>query len=339
MRVVVVGVGAIGGPLAVNLAEKKLDLTVVTKHRSLAEKITNEGLYLKSIGKIKTAKIKAVPLISGLEGKYDVIFLAMKATGVLEAARAIVPYLAEDGMVVTLQNGIVEEDVAKIVGRRRVIGAVVATTSKAVKPGVIHRTLEGAHFIGLLDNQGDQIRLQEVGKLMEHDMPVVITDNIHGALYAKLGINAAINGLGAISGLTVGELLETSEVRRVYLELTTEVVTLARKLGFKLIQIGSIPLDQIVISKEDSPEILKGKHEKLISTLLPRLKDTKSSTMYSLEKGEPSEIDYLNGFVAKKGKELNIPTPYNERITQMVKEIESGKRAISPENLQELIEH
>ncbi|MHA2173499.1 MAG: ketopantoate reductase family protein [Candidatus Hodarchaeales archaeon] len=337
MRVVVIGVGAVGGPIAVNLADKNLDLTVVTKHRSLAEKIQNKGLYLQSMEETKLVKINAVPLVTDLKGKYDIVFLTMKATGVMEAARSIIPYLAEDGVVVTLQNGIVEERVAKIVGRNRLIGGVVATTSKAEKPGEIQRTLEGAHYIGLIDKTGNHTRLQEVGKLLEHDMPAVITDNIYGALYAKLGINVAVNGLGAISGLTLGELLETSGVWRVYLELTTEVVQLARKLRIKLIQIGSIHLEELVINKEDSNEILKLKHKKLIDTLLPRLKDTKTSTLYSLEKGQPSEIDYLNGFVAKKGKELNISTPYNDKITELVKDIESGLRSISPMNLQELV--
>lgn len=336
MKIVVIGVGAIGGPLAVNLAKDGLDLTVITKHTSLAEKIEKEGLFLQSNGKVTTARIKAVPLISDLEGKYDVIFLAMKATGVLNAARAITPYLADDGVVITLQNGIVEEDVAEIVGKRRVIGAAVATASKAVEPGVIHRTVEGYHFIGLLDKTGNYSRLQEVGKLMEKDLPVVITDNIYGALYSKLGINAAINGLGAISGLTVGELLATEEVRHMYLELTTEVVALAKKLDIKLIQIGAIPLDDIVINKNDSSNAVKDKHQKLLDALLPRLKDVKSSTLYSLENKQPSEIDYLNGYVAKKGKELDIATPYNDKIVQLVKEIESGMRSISPKNLQEL---
>ena len=81
------------------------------------------------------------------------------------------------------------------------------------------------------------------------------------------------------------------------------------------------------------------KKHQILTKSLSMLKNVKSSTLRSLEQGQPSEIDYLNGFIMRKGQELSIPTPVNTRITQMVKEIELGSRTITAENLTELKEY
>ena len=137
MRIAVVGMGAIGGPIAVGLALHKIDVVAITKHSSLAEKIQSEGFTLQRENEEIKVTIPSVPLISDLEGKFDIVFLTMKATSVIQATKNILPFLKVDGVVVTLQNGIVEDDVAKIVGRDRIIGAVVATASQVVEPGKV----------------------------------------------------------------------------------------------------------------------------------------------------------------------------------------------------------
>jgi ketopantoate reductase len=83
MRVAVVGMGAIGGPIAVGLALNKIDVVAITKHSSLAKKIQSEGFTLKTEDEEVTIKIPSVPLISDLEGKFDIIFFTMKATSVI----------------------------------------------------------------------------------------------------------------------------------------------------------------------------------------------------------------------------------------------------------------
>ena len=182
-------------------------------------------------------KIPSVPLISDLEGKFDIIFLTMKATSVIQAAKDMLPFMESDSVVVTLQNGIVEDDAAKVVGTKRIIGAVVATASKVVEPGKVVRAIKGYYFIGLLGTRGNKNRLEQVKTLLEYDLPVIIPNNIYEALYTKLGVNAAINGLGALSGLTVGEMLKDKPNRQLYLKITTEVVNITNQLKLPLIQI------------------------------------------------------------------------------------------------------
>jgi 2-dehydropantoate 2-reductase len=90
-----------------------------------------------------------------------------------------------------------------------------------------------------------------------------------------------------------------------------------------------------MLTGSDSPADIEKKNQ-IIQKIFGPYKDVKASTLQSLERGQLSEIDYLNGYIARKGKELGIPTPINSTITNIVKEIEAGKRKISPNNLSEL---
>ncbi|MFX0211430.1 MAG: ketopantoate reductase family protein, partial [Candidatus Hodarchaeota archaeon] len=261
---------------------------------------------------------------------------AMKAMDVLDATKALLPFLNDDSVVVTLQNGVVEDDVAAIVGKNRVIGAVVVWASTMVSPGVIKRTADGLFFIGLLDESGNQKRLEEVAELLKFSQPVTITDNIFGVLFNKLGVNAAINGVGAITGFTLGQMADNSQIRHIFMGITTEMITIANELGIQISKIAEFHPQAIILTGADSPADLEKKH-KIIQAIFGPYKEVKASTLQSLERGQVSEIDYLNGYIVRKGKELGIPTPINSAITKIVKEIEAGKRKISPDNLSDLL--
>ncbi|MFX0051905.1 MAG: ketopantoate reductase family protein [Candidatus Hermodarchaeota archaeon] len=332
MRVAVIGVGAIGGPIAAHIAENAVDITAVTKHPELADLIKSKGIKLEGLETERYVSMRAVPSVDQLEGKFEVIFLAMKAMDVLDATKALLPLLNDDSVVVTLQNGVVEDDVAAIVGKNRVIGAVVVWASTMVSPGVIKRTADGLFFVGLLDESGNQKRLEEVAKLLKFSQPVTITDNIFGILYNKLGINAAINGVGAITGLTLGRMADNSQIRFLFMGIATEMIAVGNKLGIQIEEINKFHPQDIMLTGSDSLVDMEKKH-KMIQAIFGPYKDVKASTLQSLERGQVSEIDYLNGYIARKGKEVGIPTPINSAITKIVKEIEAGKRKISPDNL------
>lgn len=335
MRIAVIGVGAIGGPIAAHLVENGIDLIGVTKHPELAETIQERGLQLQGVEKSRLVRMKAVPLIEDLEGHFEIVFLAMMATEVRQAAKAILPYLRDDSVCVTLQNGIVEDMVAAIVGRSRVVSAVVVWASTMAEPSVVEVTSNGQFVIGLLDETGNQSRLREVETLLGYCQPVTITDNIYGALFAKLTINACLNGLGAISGQTCGEILASERTRRLFMGIATEAIIVASRMGIKIENIGVFDIQRVALSETDSEASFAEKHS-ILEALGQIIKDVKSSSLQSLERGRKTEIDFLNGYIAKKGKELGVATPINSTVTQLVKEIETGKRKMAPDNLMEL---
>jgi 2-dehydropantoate 2-reductase len=336
MRVVVIGVGAIGGPVAAHIAENQVDITAVTKYPDLADLIQSKGLKLQGVEKERYIPIQAVPTINQLRGKFDIIFLAIKAMDACVAAEALLPHLMDNSVVVTLQNGIVEDDIARIVKPQRVIGAVVAWASKMVSPGIIERTSDGVFFIGTISDKGNKNRLVEVKNLLEYLLPTTITGNIYGALYGKLGINAGINGLGALSGLTIGELVDNERYARLFMEIMKELHAIADKEHIDILQLNEEyhPKD-ITLSESDSASDVHKKHQ-LLRKIFNPYRNIKTSTLRSLKRGQPSEIDFINGFIARKGEELGVPTPLNSKITRLVKEIEVKKRDITPDNLIEL---
>ncbi len=335
MRVVVIGIGAIGGPIAAYLVENDVDTTVVAKYPELAEAIRTKGLKLQGTEESRYVRMNAVPAIEDLEGHFEIVFLAMKATDVENAAMALLPFLHEDSVCVTLQNGIVEDMVAEIVGRSRVIGAVVGWASTMVQPGVIEKTSKGDFIIGLLDEKGNHQRLTEVETLLGYCQPVVVTDNIYGALFAKLTINSCITGLGALCGQTFGEMLASKHTRRLFMEITTEAIAIAEQKGIKLENIGRFNIQSVAHTDKETEESLLEKHS-ILKAVGQVIKDGKSSSLQSLERGRKTEIDFLNGYLLKKGEELGVMTPFNSETTRFVKEIEAGTREISPRNLLEL---
>lgn len=336
LRVAVIGVGAIGGPIAVHLVEHGIEPIVVTKYPELAETIQKEGLQLLGVDEeTRSVRMTAVPSIKNLDGHFEIVFLAMKANQVQEAAKALHPFLHVDSVCVTLQNGIVEDMVGDIVGRSRVIGAAVGWASTMTEPGIINKTSVGDFTIGLLDKDGNHQRLAEVETLLGYCQPVVVSPNIYGALYSKLTINACITGVGAICGQTFGEMLGAQRTRRVFMGITTEAVAIAFRLGIKYESIRGFEVHRIALTEDDSEASLAEKHG-MMELLGQVIKDGKSSSLQSLERDRPTEIEFLNGYIAKKGTELGIATPINSEVTRLVKEIEGGQRSITPENLLEL---
>ncbi|MFW9853750.1 MAG: ketopantoate reductase family protein [Candidatus Thorarchaeota archaeon] len=333
MRIVVIGIGAIGGPLAAHIAENGVDAIVVTKYPALAKTIQDRGLKLQEEGKFRFVQMKAVPLITDLDGTFDIVFFAMKAFDVVPAAQAILPYLDENSVVVTLQNGIVEDEVAAIVGRNRVIGGVVFWASTMLDSGVIERRSRGKFFIGLLDERGNQQRLDDAATLLNYCSPVEITENIYEILYSKLTFNAWTNGLQAICGLPYADLYASPRTRLIAMRIGSEAVNVADRLGYELVKLGTIDLPRLIFS--DSAKRMKENHD-FLKSLGEYFSGFKSSSLQTLERGGKSELDYFNGFIALKGKELGIKTPINTMINEIAQEIESGTRKISPENLLEL---
>ncbi|MHA1331788.1 MAG: ketopantoate reductase family protein [Candidatus Hodarchaeales archaeon] len=335
MRVAVCGVGAIGGPIAVNLVENGVDVIIVTKHQDLANKISTEGLEIRGMGETRKVQIPAVARINDLEEKFDVVFFAMKANAVMEAAKEIKPHLEHDSVVVTLQNGIVEDLVAGVVGVGRVIGTVVGWASTMIEPGIIEKTSNGDFYIGLLGKEGNIEKLNQVKDLLELTQPVNITDNIYGCLFSKLIINSCITGLGAVCGLTFGQMLSDRRTRNVFMGIALEGVNVANAQGIKLEKVGGLKPTSVVYSKSKVNRFFK---HALIRIVGYKVRKGKSSSLQSLERGRKTEIDSLNGYIVEKGKMKGVNTPINEGVVQNKKKIESGEREISSKNLLEIPE-
>lgn len=332
-KTAVIGAGAIGGITAAGLTRAGYDVEVVSKHQETADRALSPGLHIFGVCGERRVPVHAVKDIRDLSGPKDIVFLATKATEAVEAARDLLPYLEQDSLLVSLQNGICEDALADVVGRDRVVGCVVGWGATMHGPGELEMTSTGEFVIGNIDHRPDP-RLQPIEAMLGGIVPTRISDNIMGELYAKLIINSCINSLGALTGLYLGELLAQRAIRDIFLEVMREAMAVATAMKIKVEPAAGGKLDyyQFLAS---SGKIAQFRRHLMVRIIGFKYRRLKSSSLQSLERGKPTEIRYLNGYICDQGRKHGIATPVNNALVSMIEEIEAGSRSITPENLKD----
>lgn len=331
-RVLVVGAGSIGGITAALCKQAGHDVTIVCKYPELVPQIQDEGLRVFGVCGEHQISMPAVATIAELDGRFDTVLLAVKATDMLAAAKQLLPLLHERSAVVSLQNGICEHDLAQVLGAERVIGAVVGYGATMHAPGELEMTSHGEYIIGTIDGRPDD-RLDAIAELLSAVVPTSISTNIIGALYAKLIINSCITAMGAVCGLYLGEMLSRRPLRAIFIEVIREAMAVAQAMELRV---------EVYGGKLDYYRFIAGdgwwagfKRHAMIRLIGFKYRRLKSSSLQSLERGKPTEIDWLNGYIVARGAEHGIATPVNRRIVEQIKEIEAGQRTIAPGNFAE----
>lgn len=329
-RIVVIGPGAIGGVTAGFMAQAGLDVTLVCKHPSIAQKAAGEGLHITGFKGDHHIPVKSVCRVDELDGQFDLCLIATKAYDMPESARQMLPHLKDDSLVVAMQNGICTDDLAKVVGAERTVGCVIGFGGTMHGEAELEMTSDGAFIIGMAKG-GTAPRLEALRAALATVTESKITDNIYAELYSKLIVNSCITSLGALCGLTLGEMMKRADARRIFLAVIGEAVEVAKamkldvppyggKLNYFSLMKGSSFIDNI--RRHAMIRIVGMKYSKL-----------KSSSLQSLERGRLTEIDCFNGYIADRADILHIPAPVNHRLVAMVHEIERKERPIDIANL------
>ncbi len=331
-KILVVGGGAIGGITAGFLAKAGRTVGLVDKSRAIIDRVRSEGLQISGAGGDFRVSLPAYAGIEEVKDKADIVLLATKATSLPGVAEALKPVLHEGSRVVSLQNGICEEAIAAVLGPDATVGCIVGWGATMQAPGELEMTSTGDFVIGRLDGRTDAA-LEAVRDILSSVRPTTISANIMGHLYAKLVINSCITTLGAVSGLYLGKMLAAKGARTIFIGIIREAMAVAGAAGLRV-----EPLARLDLASFLKGEGLLGnlKRHLLIRLIGFKYRKLKSSSLQSLERGEKTEIDFFNGCIARKGRELGVPTPLNDHLTAIVKEIEAGTRKISPANFAEL---
>lgn len=336
LRFLVMGCGAVGGIVAAHLLESDQDVTTYCPNEAIADAVDARGFQLRGDGPARAVAGRVVRRVP--DGPFDVVVLATQPTRVEAAAEAARAALAADGAMLCLQNGLCEDRVARIVGAHRTVGAVVGWGAAMPEPGLYDRTAAGGFTLGRLDGRSDD-RLDEIARALECVGPVEITANLAGKRWSKLAINCAISSLGTLGGERLGALLQHRFVRRLGLEIMTEVVQVARRERVRLEKVsGTLDLDWIALTEEEqraagSPSLM-AKHALLYAVGL-RFRRMRSSMLAAIERGREPAVDYLNGEVVDRGRRHGVPTPVNARVRSLVWDVAGGKRKPSMELLRE----
>ena len=328
--ILVVGAGSIGGISAAILKKAGYNVEIVCKYEDYRDIISNEGLKVSGAKGSFSEKMKAFVSVKDLNDTKDIILMAVKATDMVEAAEDLKPFLKRSSLVISMQNGICEPELGRILGNDHIVGCIVGWGATMNKAGDLEMTSTGDFVIGYTNRLEDD-RLKEIAVLLGAILPVRITGNIMGHLYSKLIINACITSLGALTGLLLGQMMRIKKARRLFIEIIREAIELSDALQIKVEDYGNRLNYYEFISGRNSYFEVK-RHITLILMGL-KYRRLKSSSLQSLQRGKLTEIDYLNGYISANGREYGIPTPINEAIVNMIHQIEDGKRQITPANL------
>jgi 2-dehydropantoate 2-reductase len=329
LKFLVIGAGAVGGITAALMKRRGLDVEIVCKYDDYATLISEEGLAVSGVCGDFRIKIPAYSSLSGVRDKKDIILLATKATDLEEVLRSAEPVLKERGFIISMQNGICEDKIAEITGKSRLIGCVTGWGATLKTRGELEMTSAGDFIIGYPGKKSDAY-LSDVAAALSSVVPVKLTDNIYGHKYSKLIINSCITSLGAICGLYLGKMLMIRKVRNIFIEIIRESVAVALKMNINI---------EIFGGRLDFKKFIEG--EGLVSDLRRHMvllligykyRKLKSSSLQSLERGKPTEIDFLNGYIAGQGILCGVETPVNSYIVNIIHQIEQGKREITVTN-------
>lgn len=333
-KTALIGAGAVGGITAAFMTDAGWNLTLVCKHKLTLDIAAGPGLHLRGSRGEHTIKVPSVLTIGDLTGTLDLVFLATKATDILQAAQDLLPLLHPNSMVVSLQNGICEEALAMVLGQERVIGCVVGYGATMHGPGELEMTSGGEFVIGSLEHRPDP-RLEPLKTMMSSVVPTRVSTNIMGELYSKLIINSCITTMGGICGMTLGPMMAKKKIRRLFFDIMREAMAVAEKMGLKVEPAAGGKLDYYqYLAGEGLMD--RFKRHLLLRIIGFKYRRLKSSTLQSLERGKEPETAYLNGYIVDKGRELGVATPVNQALLRMIEEIVLGERRISPQNLDEL---
>jgi 2-dehydropantoate 2-reductase len=346
-RVLIVGCGGIGGVLGASLAHLHgLDPglltrpTVLVRDPSTAADLAARGLTVRGATEVTGAPTVVAELSPGQS--FDLVLLATQPPQVEAAARAAAPHLAAGGALVCLQNGLCEERIAATLGEERVLGAVVAWGASAVAPGVVERTSDGGFTLGRLDGVVADPRLDLLETLLSSVGPCARTANLRGARWSKLAINAAISSLGTLGGDRLGPLMRHAFIRRLALEIMSEVVAVAEAEGVVLEKVsGTLDLPWLALTEGErsgrAPAGLVAKHAVLLAVGM-RYRKLRSSMLAAIERGREPAVDFLNGEVVVRGRAHGVATPVNARAQVLVHALARGEVGSSLETARSLLE-
>ncbi len=344
-RIVFVGAGAVGGYVGGHLARAGHDVTLIDPWPEHVDRIKRVGLHLGGTQGEHQVRVKALHISevqSCAHAPADIAFICMKLYDTEWASALIRPYLAPAGSVVTLQNALVEEVVARIVGWGRTLGCIASTISvEAVGPGHIVRTqLPGgsAYTVFRVGEMNGSVtaRAEEIAQLLRAVDSAKVTTNLWGERWSKLVANTMTTGICGISGLDLNQIVEHETARRLQIRLAAEAIRIGAALGYRLEPIRGLAAEQWLGAAAGDAATQRAVDAHMLDGVARRPEGGRSGTAQDLAKGRRTEIDFMNGYVAATGEDAGIAAPTHAAITALVKRIERGELQPGPQLLSTL---
>ena len=302
-QILMVGAGSVGGFFGAHLAKNNPNVSFLLRPKTLAA-VKQDGLTIRSLNGTFTVHPPAASDPRELP-KPDLIILSVKAYDLDEVMAQLDPVLTDQPVILTLQNGVDTED--RLIARLKrdcVVGGVAFIYSKIAAPGVIDHYKKGAVAIGELMGHKSP-RLLAIAEIFKQaGIPCQLTDDVRKSKWEKMCWNCVFNPLTVMIDDKVAKALDHPEMLRVIHQIVGEVMAVAAAV-------------KVPLAPDMAEKVVRWTQE---------IRDIHTSMYDDWKAGRPTEIDFLNGYVAKVAREFGIPTPVNDLLTAVIKTITERDR-------------
>jgi 2-dehydropantoate 2-reductase len=333
MQILIVGIGALGGTIAARAIRTGLPVRLAARNTDSAEALRRSGLRVSGIGGEVRADAIDVAAVEdyGKGDQFDVILLATKAQDALEIAPHVVGLLAPEGVILPIQNGGVARVLADRLGEDKILGGFSNLGATMMEPGVYEQKNAGHLVIGELAG-GVSERVERLAQELGHAIEVKVSSNMTGAIWSKLLINCSVTTIGAICSQTMRQYMETKAGKKVFRRTYEEALSVALATGTRPERLAVDPIPPGWASNVAVEE----RYESWVEAMIAFYGDVKPSMLQDFERGQKTEIDFINGYVVTLGHASGVPVDMNTKITGLVRQIERGEFQATPDRMNDL---
>ncbi len=322
MNVAIYGAGAMGTVLGAYITRAGYEIDLINRNKEHIKVLKETGARI--IGKTEFTQHVSALLPDEMSKKYDIVLLMTKQRFNKEIVEFLVPYLSEKGVICTMQNGLPELSVAKIIGDDKTIGCTMSWGATFHGKGVCELTSEATRDVLTFsigkNGKNDDKLFNYIVELLDTMGKVKIEENFIGARWSKLLVNAAFSGLSVVTGATFGEISSNKKSKLLALEAIKECIDVAKAANIKIEPIQGKDVVKLMDYKN-------GLKKRLSLFILPiamkKHKNIRSSMLRDIERDKKTEVYAINGVVCDYGDRVNIETPINDKIVNIVTKIEN----------------
>lgn len=328
-RYAIYGAGSLGTVLGAFITKNGGQVDLINRNRAHVDALNEKGAQIKGTVEMTVPVTAITP--DEMTGKYDVIVLLTKQLFNKDVVTMLKDFLTDDGVIVTLQNGIPEPGIAEIIGENHTMGCAVEWGATLVEPGVCELTSDKdslSFHMGKLAGITDE-QFKMVKDLLELMCPVHEEENLLGARWSKLLINATFSGLGTVAGGVFGDVSEDKEGKKIAIRCMKECIDVGHAAG---VEFAPVQGKNIVGLFYYTNPIKRGFGCLLLPIAMKKHCDIEPSMLQDLKKGKPCEVDAINGVVCEFGRKHGVKTPINDRIVEIIKKIQAGELKAGKEN-------
>jgi len=300
-KTAVVGAGAVGGYFGGMLARAGAPVLFIGRP-TFVEAVQKNGLLLDTTQFKEKVSANASSELSAARDA-EIVLFCVKTTDTATTAKELAKIVAPNAILVSMQNGADNAEQIHAASCLNALAAAVYVAASCPAPGTVKHVGRGDLVLGP-ENEHTR-RVAEI--FIRAKVPCRISENLTGELWTKLVWNCALNALSALGKVTYGEIVASADARQLLEGTVYEVLAVARAAG---IQPAGL---------EDPQAALAGAYK-----IAEQMSATRSSTAQDMMRGKRTEIDSLNGFIARKGRELGVPTPLNHALYTLVKLAEAS---------------